>query len=224
MKDTRTYTLIRARRRTISLHIESDGSLVVKAPFLIPLFVINRFINEKNTWISKQQKEMKRMPRKRKGSIKEGDEFPYLGNDFRIHIGNNSAITVTDRLNIPTFLMFRIKKELESWYITRAKTIISARIMHYAEELQTTYGNITFSDTRSKWGSCSRDNSLQFSWRLIMAPLLVIDYVVVHELVHTRVKNHSVQFWKEVRRYKPAYKQYIKWLRNNSRRLHAIEF
>lgn len=215
--------LVRSNRRSISIQITPDGQVVVKAPYLMPRFIINRFVAEKSDWINKHLEKMKKITIKRHtGEIRDGDEFMYLGNNYKLKIGNYSEIKVAGALCFPQFLAFRIKKELTSWYMERAKTIITERVNYFSEELNVDYKYITYSDTVSKWGSCSHDNRLQFNWRLIMAPVLVLDYVVVHELTHIKEKNHGRNFWKEVEKYKPAYKQYIRWLKEHSHVLHSI--
>ncbi|MBK7452806.1 MAG: M48 family metallopeptidase [Anaerolineales bacterium] len=75
------------------------------------------------------------------------------------------------------------------------------------------------SSARTRWGSCSPDGTLNFTWRLVMAPLEVIDYVVIHELAHLRVKNHSSKFWDVVKAIDPQYKEKRKWLRENGGKL-----
>ncbi len=212
------YTLIRAHRSSISLQITSSGEIIVKAPYLIPSFLINNFLMDKYDWIQKRLQHG-HAHTKRKHQYLDGEEFMYLGNIVKLRFGNFREISVTDTLNFPQFLSFRVKKELENWYMTQAKKLIQNRVVYHAKLMGTTYKKIFFSDTSSKWGSCSPDNTLQFNWRLIMAPILVIDYVVVHELVHTWEKNHGNEFWRLVAQYKPAYKQYRKWLNEHSGRL-----
>jgi predicted metal-dependent hydrolase len=216
------YHLIRSNRSSIMLQIDHHGELLVKAPYLIPMFIINRFVNDKAAWIQKRLQLVDKIPVKKRGRITEGDEYPYLGIYYKLRFGNFSQINISDTINFPEFLKFRLHKELINWYKSRAKQIISARVEFYARKINTNYSKISFSDTSSQWGSCSRDNALQFNWRLVMAPILIIDYVVVHELVHTKIRNHQHDFWREVENYKPAYKQYVKWLRTNSHRLHAV--
>ena len=123
------------------------------------------------------------------------------------------------KLFYPQAIKFRIKKEIEQWYIAQAKEIITREVKRYAKEMNTTYTDLTFSDTKSQWGRCTHDNRLQFSWRLVMTPLLVLRYVVVHELAHTFEKNHSYLFWSKVRSVNPSYKQQIKWLKENGNTL-----
>ncbi len=123
-----------------------------------------------------------------------------------------------DKLLFPQGLVFRMEKELYAWYTKQAREKITQRAQQYAKRMHTEYLMVTFSDTKSQWGSCTHENNLQFSWRIIMTPLMVLDYVVIHELAHTKEKNHSWKFWTEVRKMTPAYKQHIKWLK-----LHAEE-
>jgi len=222
MQKLPTYQVTRSRRRSISLQINHNGELIVKAPYLLPAFVVHQFVRNKSDWIEKQMKLVTRFHAVKKGDVAEGDEYPFLGETYILHAGNYKRIHIANTLNIPTFLMFRVKKELTDWYIKQAKEILTERVNYNATIMNTSFVRITFSDTTSKWGSCGHDNALQFNWRLIMAPLLIIDYVVVHELAHTKEKNHGANFWKEVSRYKPAYRQYVKWLRANSHKLHSI--
>ncbi len=216
------FEIVRSHRRSISIHILPYGKVEVRAPHLVPAFVINRFVKDKSDWISKQVNRAKIFQPKINNKATESSEYLYLGKSYKFRIGAFKEITFTDSLNFPNFKLFRFQKELTQWYMTQAKKIITKRVAHYAAELETEYKEITYSDTTSKWGSCSRDNRLQFTWRLIMAPLLVIDYVVVHELVHTKHKNHGPAFWEEVRKYKPAYKQYIRWLKDHAAQIHSF--
>lgn len=206
-------------RRSISLQITRRGELVVKAPLFIPLVFINHFVSERADWINKHISKFQKIPIREKIRYEEGEKFMYLGNTYLLHIGNVKTISVTDRLNFPQFLKFRIQEELTDWYIRQAKDLITSRVIYHAKLMNAQYKKIYFSDTISKWGSCSRDNILQFNWRLIMTPILVIDYVVVHELAHTTEKNHGIRFWNKVALYKPAYKQYRKWLNTYSHTL-----
>lgn len=222
MQNIPPYKISRSGRHSISLQINHNGELVVKAPYLVPAFVVHQFVKNKSEWIAKQLKLVTKFHTTVVGEIAEGDEYPFLGNTHTLRAGNYKQIHIANTLNIPSFLMFRVKKELTAWYITQAKKIITESVIRNASLMKTSYKNITYSDTTSKWGSCAHDNALQFNWRLVMAPLNIIEYVVVHELAHTKEKNHGAHFWSIVATYKPAYKQYVKWLKINSHKLHSI--
>lgn len=206
--------LIRSHRISISIQVTPEGKLVVKAPRLMPIKLIEKFVQEKSEWIQDRQTKKQQHTNISK-KYSEGEVFLYLGKPYKIRFGNFKEISVTDTLQFPNFLLFRVQKELTSWYIMQAKEIISRRVEFHALRMKKTYKSIMFSDTKSKWGTCGPDNSLQFNWKLVMSPLPVIDYVVIHELVHTQQKNHGLDFWREVRLYTPAYKQHRKWLNTN---------
>lgn len=212
-------TIIRSLRRTISLHITLSGKLIVKAPHFIPDRVVQHFIKEKEDWILKSLQRIGKSKINKK-TYQTGEEFLYMGDRYKLDIGDFKEISVTSKLNFPEFLSFRIKKELTNWYIKQAKEIISKQVDYMSKKMGTKYKSIRFSDTSSKWGTCFADNSLQFNWRLIMTPITVINYVVIHELAHTMEKNHGRGFWSKVSLYTPAYRQHRKWLNNNK---HLLE-
>lgn len=215
-----SYTIERSHRRTISLSIKPDGSIVIKAPHLVPKLIIDQFVSKNQDWIDRRLDKLAASPVKRTGTYSDGDIFLYLGKEVRLRFGNYTAIKVVgDELQFPIGLQFRIKKELEAWYVSQGKTLITKQLEKYAREMDAEYTALMFSDTRSKWGSCSHDNRLQFSWRLIMAPILVMNYVIVHELTHTTEKNHSRDFWKRVEKYNPSYRQSRKWLKDHGHTL-----
>lgn len=206
--------VIRSVRKTMSLHISSQGELIVKVPFFMPENMINRFIREKEDWIFKALQKVKNSTVQPK-TYQEGEKFLYLGDIYKLHIGDFKEISISSTLNVPSFMIFRARKELTNWYMREAKKLITAQVERFSTQMSTEYKSIRFSDTSSKWGSCFPDNSLQFNWRLILAPLMVINYVVIHELAHTIEKNHGRRFWNKVDQYTPAYKQHSKWLKNN---------
>lgn len=143
----------------------------------------------------------------------------YLGKSYPIDVGNHKEIKIQEKFLFPQGLLFRIEKELYVWYTKQAREKITQRVEYYSKIMSAEYLTLTFSDTRSQWGSCSPENNLQFSWRLIMAPLSVLDYVVIHELAHTKEKNHTWKFWSVVKRITPAYKQHMKWLKVHANEL-----
>ncbi len=214
MNEVSNYTIIRSQRRTIALHITSDGKLLVKAPIRIHDRQVQKFLEEHAEWIEKKLALVRK--RKTLNPVREKGEYFYLGKKVLLTAGDFTSITVKeDKLLFPAGLLFRKEKELTSWYIKEAKRIISHQTEHYAKEMDTEFKEIAFSDTKSQWGRCTHDNRLQFSWRLIMAPILTLNYVVIHELAHTMEKNHTHRFWAVVRRFNPSYRTQIKWLKDH---------
>lgn len=218
MVDLSTISIIRSNRRSIALHVTKEGEIIVRAPYLIPKFIIKQFMNKHIEWIEKQYEQSKKTTIQ-----KENNEYLYLGKKLSFTPGNYSSIKIIEnKLLFPQGLLFRKEKELKKWYIQQAKENITNHVITFSNQMKTNYKSVTFSDTRSQWGRCTHDNRLQFSWRLIMAPQLVINYVVIHELAHTMEKNHTQLFWMKVRNINPSFKQQIKWLKENGKFIHSI--
>lgn len=212
--------IIRSNRKTLSLQVLPDKQIIVKAPQFISLTDINKFIDKHTDWIDKNLLKVQARKIPSKKQYLDGEEFLYLGKVYKLKIGNCKEIMLKDdNLIYPSFLKFRIQKELNNWFMKRSKEFIHKQLEFYAGQMTTSYKSVMFSDTRSKWGSCTHDNRLQFNWRLIFAPTLALNYVVVHELAHTLEKNHSRAFWSKVRLYNPSYKQQIKWFKNHGDKL-----
>jgi predicted metal-dependent hydrolase len=108
---------------------------------------------------------------------------------------------------------------LAAWYKDQARLILPERTNYFAHQFGLKVRSIRITSARTRWGSCSRLNALSFTWRLVMAPLEIIDYIVVHELAHIAEKNHSRAFWSQVERMLPDYHYRRKWLKNNGRLL-----
>jgi predicted metal-dependent hydrolase len=97
--------------------------------------------------------------------------------------------------------------------------VISDRVKIFSDQYGFAPKRVRISSAKTRWGSCSPDGTLNFTWRLVMAPLDVVDYVVVHELVHLRVKDHSEKFWREVEKVLPEYRVQRTWLRTHGEKL-----
>ncbi len=213
MPDIPAPKIIRAKRRTVALQILPDATLLVKAPTRMSDRDIQQFIIMHTDWIEKRLRTIQQTVNT--GDKKKGRQYWYNGtlHDLVFHTG--TRIVVKDnKLYFPKVLQFRLGKELEAWYIKEAREKITRQVKRYSQEMQVSYKSLSFSDTKSRWGSCTHDNHLQFNWRLVMAPLLVMNYVIVHELAHITQKNHSMDFWRLVGKYNPSYRQNRKWLKD----------
>jgi len=208
--------IIRSKRRTLGLQVLPDKTVLIKVPLRISVKDITRFIDEHTGWIEKQLCHIATLPVNSKKKYKNGENFFYLGTLHTLEVGDFTEIMAKDnKILFPEFLKFRIEKELTSWYIKQAKALITEQVEWNATQMKTPYQSISFADTKSRWGACTHDNRLQFNWRLVMAPFLVIRYVVIHELVHTVEKNHSADFWSRVKVCSPSHKLQRKWLKEH---------
>ena len=176
------YTLIRSRRRSIALTISRDATLVVRAPLFVSKGYIDRLVEKKGEWIEKKQEYF------RKRAVEKKDtRLMYLGEVNTVQ--------------------FKNKKEVEAWYKKKAREVLTERMEYYSKLTGWSYRSMSINGATTRWGSCGPKNTINFSWRLLMAPLATVDYVVVHELAHTVEKNHSKRFWDRVREVLPDYKE-----------------
>ena len=129
--------------------------------------------------------------------------------------GNKWTVSLPNGLN-PQECQARIKKELEKWYRLQAKEILGGRLFHYSRLMNAEPKRIVIKSQKRLWGSCNyRTQAIHLNWKIILSPLEVIDYVVVHELCHLFVPNHSKRFWTKVAKFIPDFKEQQKWLRTN---------
>ncbi len=144
-------------------------------------------------------------------------ELWYLGKKYplEVRLNKKSVVEFSDKFYVSSANHLSIKRYLESWYKQQARRIIQERVKYFSKLSGLTYNMIGISDAASRWGSASGRKNLHFNWRLVMAPLPVIDYVVSHELAHLSEMNHSRQFWEKVRKMFPLYRQYRTWLKRN---------
>jgi len=104
-----------------------------------------------------------------------------------------------------------------TWYKKQARKVLTGRVKFFANKYDFKVRKIRISSARTRWGSCSQKGTLSYTWRLVMAPSNVIDYVVVHELCHLKEMNHSKAFWLQVEAILPDYKQRRKWLKDKGK-------
>jgi predicted metal-dependent hydrolase len=209
--------LVRAKRRTIALIIERDGSLTVRAPRRALLGDIEQFIHEKSGWILRTQEKLKSIVQTPKKEYFEGEQFLFLGNPYELRLvaPQRPALKFDQEFQLGITAQKRGEAVFTKWYKQQAFQVISERVSQHSKQYNFMPKQVKISSAKTRWGSCSPDGILNFTWRLIMAPLPVVDYVVIHELVHLQVKNHSQKFWKAVEAIMPEYKIHRKWLREN---------
>jgi predicted metal-dependent hydrolase len=217
MKEIPVEKIIRSRRRTIALEVTTAATLVVRAPLRAPAAFIDEMIRQKSAWILRKMDEMKQRPASLCHEYTEGEMFLYLGRAYPLHFVDDRSITIerSDRLYVSSSLMPDIRNQLKHWYSEEARKEIKARCMWFSLKTGHVPATIRITDARQRWGSCTHKGGLNFSWRLIQAPPEIVDYVVVHELVHISQPDHSKKFWANVRKIMPDYEQHRNWLKDH---------
>ena len=209
---------VRARR--LSLRVSRlDGQVTLSLPRWTGEGEALAFAREKEDWIrrnlSQQIAPCLPMP---------GGVLMFEGQDLAIV--SHSARTVqieAGRMLVPG-LPERAPARIRAFLKLAARERLAEAVDRYGALVGREVSHITLRDTRSRWGSCTADGRLMFSWRLIMAPPAVLDYVAAHEVAHLVEMNHSARYWAVVQRICPDYHQHRRWLRLHGRALHAVRF
>lgn len=213
--------IIRSKRRTLALIVQPDGSLIVRAPLKAPHRSIREFVQNNVKWIEKKQAQARALVLPTPKKYVDGEEFLFLGDSYPLQIVRNQkqALVFDGCYKLAESAQSRGATEFERWYRARAKQILTDRVNCFAQQYGFKYAGLRINAARTRWGSCSPTGALNFSWRLIMAPMESIDYVVVHELVHTIIHNHSRRFWNKVESIMPDYKSRKVWLKEHGQEL-----
>ena len=216
------FDVIRSRRKTIAVEITREGGILVRAPLKLARREVLAFVHKNRAWIDRKLvqarvRQEERTPRR----FLEGENFPFLGeqHSLRYVAGGEYLRQQNGEFLLGADLSPRAGDLFRTWYRARAREILEDRVEHFALRMGLTCRSVRITDAKERWGSCNAAGSLNFAWRLVMAPPPVIDYVIVHELAHLVEMNHSRRFWERLGRVLPDYAKRRKWLRENEQRL-----
>ena len=206
-----------ARARRISLRVSAlDGRVTLTLPRGLPEREALDFARSKQEWLRGHLDA--RLP---DVAVLPGARIPVEGQLFEIARGDGKRVRASGgALIVPEGRAAR----LQAWLKTLARDRLATASDRHARTLGRSYDRITLRDTRSRWGSCSSSGGLSYSWRLIMAPPEVLDYVAAHEVAHLAEMNHSPAFWAVVAQLVPDYAEHRTWLRRNGNDLHRYRF
>jgi predicted metal-dependent hydrolase len=144
-----------------------------------------------------------------------GENFLYLGREYALELvqDQQKKLVLDNHFLLAVSVQDNAEFVFQNWYRQQASLIISERVKLFADKYAFHYDRIRNSSARTRWGSCNTKGTLNFSWRLIMTPLNIVDYVIIHELAHTVHHNHSKRFWGLVEKILPDYKERRKLLK-----------
>lgn len=185
-------------RKKTSIHIDSLGLITVKAPKDTSEEIIMSAVKHRGKWILERLHDIAEARKVTKTrEYQDEGKFLYLGKEYFLH-----ELIETSELNEE-----KLKRNLKKFYFSSCKKIVGERINRYQIQLKVKPKTIEVVESRTKWGSCSSDKKLTFNYRLAMAPIEVIDYVIIHELCHLIHMNHDRSFWRRVGSVMPDYKK-----------------
>lgn len=215
-----------ARARRLTLRIEPAGSLRMTVPPGMPAREIDGFLARHRGWLEERLAKLPDRPQ-----VRPGVKLPFKGVPHSIlheasprgtvligqdETGRPALVVHGDRRHLPRRLADFLKRQ--------ARAEIEPLVMKHAATVGRRAKAIRYRDTVSRWGSCTADGTLSFSWRIMMAPPAVIDYLVAHEVAHLKEMNHGPQFWKLCESLCPRTKEARAWLKRNGSALQAIRF
>jgi predicted metal-dependent hydrolase len=217
-----------ARRKTIQIAVHPPGIIVVTAPSGRSDRELTALVFQKAPWIARKLQQMQMRPSvSRRRTFMDGETFLFLGHEYPLGLAiaptlrkpviqiDKGRIIYSSRSAEHEYLL----GHLTTWYRQKAAETIHERVSYYAQKMGVKPQSVQIRDQKKRWGSCASSARLNFNWRCIMAPVEIIDYIIVHELCHLLEMNHSTRYWNLLKSFMPDYKARRNWLKENGARL-----
>ncbi len=224
------YEIIRtSRKKTVAIYV-GPAVITVRAPKRLSGEKIRSLVQKKARWIVVRQEQIHHekllhAPKK----FVTGESFPYLGRQYCLKVihsverAENACCLTNGRLQVRIGKSCKgdeeklaVREALIAWYKERVKSKIFERLPNLTRKLGRWPAAVQIKDQKCRWGSCSRNGVIRLNWKIIMAPVPVMDYLIVHELCHLIHQNHSIAYWEEVEAVLPDYKKMRDWLKIHS--------
>jgi predicted metal-dependent hydrolase len=226
------YSIVRSRRIKTSEIIVDGENVIIRTPYHKSTEEIREIVRRKAKWIRTKQAEYKSAdPEIVKPLYQEDSTLPYLGCNYPFRIVNDEKENHSSqnvKLVNGEFMIFsksfrlsmkHIKSLYEEWLLEKAKYTFEQKTQRYCMELGIKLPQIIIKNLKNRWGSATKDNVINLNVNLLKAPENVIDYIILHELCHLKIKEHSHHFWDMLHKFMPDYKEKVEWLKRNGSRL-----
>ena len=215
------YTLVRSRRKTASIYIERDGKVSVLVPEKLTIRQVEEVLESRRKWIYQSLAEWQDLNANRiQRDYVNGEGFLYLGRTYRLKLVSDlpEPLMLKDG-----YFCLRATKgtapdadaAFREFYRVKGATRIPPRVAYFQAKMGVKSKSIKIMELKHRWASCTTNGNLNFHWKCMMAPLTIIDYIVVHELAHLIHANHSTAFWNEVDKVMPDFQDRKNWLRDH---------
>jgi predicted metal-dependent hydrolase len=219
------YTIKRsAKRCKLTITVERDRSIVVHVPEGTSDEKVRQVVESKRQWIYEKighPQKYQDLPHAPGKELVSGESAFYLGRQYRIEVVKSglAEIQFAQGFLISAEQAYKRAEALRDWYIGKAKEKIVPRVGRHARELGVNVAKVKIVDNRYRWGSCTPNDNVNLNWRLIKAPMFVIDYVILHELAHLIEANHTPRFWNVIRAQTPTMEKAKTWLKKHGQLL-----
>lgn len=215
------YQLIKSKRKTLGISIKPDGIVVIRAPLKAPEKIISQFVAKYQSWIDKK---LAKINQRLQAKTTDNKSFYFLGKEYPIKACSIESYIGFNGTNIllNTALLDRIPQILPEWYKIKTLELVEPVLQAYAQKFNLKYTKLKITKAKTRWGSCSSNGTICFSYKIAMLPINVINYIVVHELAHLKHFNHGVGFWQQVELMYPEYKDATTWLKANQHNIQCL--
>ncbi|MEW9672406.1 M48 family metallopeptidase [Ammoniphilus sp. 3BR4] len=216
-------------KKDVAITIDWIDGINVVAPLEISDIQIEQILYKKAPWILKKWSEfseINQLPKPKE--FLSGEKFPYLGRNYKLKVSTTESIKEATLLfhqgrflsQIPTNYdeskrHESLKQLFKEWYIKHGHQKVKERLKIYCPKLELYPSKLIVKEQQLRWGSCTKNGTININWKILMAPMRVVDYVIVHELAHLKYPDHSSDFWRLVQLTLPDYESRKEWLRIN---------
>lgn len=204
-------------RKTFGLIIDRDKTICVNVPKNASEEKINKFINKKKSWIYHKLNNKQKFKDISEKEFVSGSSILYMGRNYNLDVNsyNHEGIKFNGMFLLSTKEKNNVNKLFKEWFIRKANEKIMPLVEENAKTLGVSYNIAGIKELKYRWGSCTPKNNLYFNWRLVKAPLSVVNYVIIHELAHLIEPNHTKRFWNIIKSQQPNYEKAKYWLKEN---------
>ena len=210
------YSIVYSKRKTISIIVERDRRVIVRAPINTSKAVIEKEITKRKRLLQDKINHNRKYPvDKQPKEFVSGESLLYLGKNYKLFIVDEpiEGVKFDNKFFISKENQKTANKHFKEWYIKSADEIITPKAKEISKKIGVKYNSLNILDLKYRWGSCTPKDNIHFNWRLIKAPMTVIEYIIVHELTHLLESNHTQEFWNRVAAQLPNYDKAKNWLK-----------
>lgn len=222
------YILIQSKRRKTFEVTVDRNEIVIRSPFDKSIKDIEQILNDKIKWISQKQREIQtHRPEIIKPTFDDNTTLPYLGENCKLKVIYTTKDKIEFTNNMFTVYLNKKENRLEekikslynNWLYNRADQLFKEKVYQFSKIIDVAPNQIIVKNLKNRWGSITKNKTVNLNVNLLKAPEDVMDYIIIHELCHLKIKGHSHKFWNYLKQFIPDYNQKIEWLRINSKNL-----
>jgi len=229
------YTMYKQERRDIKITVDLVNGVLIYVAKDTPENEIEDILKKRAKWIYDKQQSLNEVQTEVvKKEFVSGEKFEYLGRSYRLKVHREAIPDSTLKFKQGKFIAevphywpqidveAKLKEALIMWYRNYGIKKIHERAQYFEKIMGTEAHSIQLRTQHKRWGTCTPEGNIYLNWRIVMAPMRVIDYIIVHELAHLRIPEHNEKFWQLIKSILPKYEESKEWLRVNGTTLYAI--